>query len=266
MQNSLKGLILTTLLFINIGLTGCADSRTTNPPQVQNTKGQDSKSKVQSSKPQEQNTNTLEKSPKKKTNKKVLLDVPIISQKPELKNGCEITSLTMLLKYAGVEVDKMTLAQQIKKDKTPLLHDEKGNIKQWGNPNDGFVGDITGKNDGFAVYPKPMLELMEQYIPRRSIDLTKQPFESLLQSIDQGNPIVVWVTIRFKAPKEYKEWEKNGNKIKATFDEHAVLLVGYDKKYCYINNPFNGKKNQKIKKDTFIKIWNTMGNLAISYK
>jgi uncharacterized protein YvpB len=66
--------------------------------------------------------------------------------------------------------------------------------------------------------------------------------------------------------EKYEEWEKNGNTIKATLDEHAVILVGYDKNYCYINNPFNGMKNQKVSKDTFIDVWNLMGNMAISYK
>ncbi|MEC2743817.1 C39 family peptidase, partial [Bacillus cereus] len=30
-------------------------------------------------------------------NKKIILDVPLISQKPELKYGCEVTSLAMVL-------------------------------------------------------------------------------------------------------------------------------------------------------------------------
>lgn len=245
MRYGLKLLLCAILLFTNISFTGCSNNKSPTPPQDENT--------------QKQSTET-------ESDKKVLLDVPIISQKPELKSGCEITSLTMLLQYEGIKVDKMTLAEKIKKDETPLVLDEKGKIKKWGNPNDGFVGDITGKNDGFAVYPKPMLELMEQYMPRRSENLTKQPFESLLKSVEEKRPVIVWVTIDFKPPKKYEEWEKNGTKIKATLDEHAVLLVGYDKNNCYINNPHNGKKNQEINRDTFVDIWNIMGNMAISYE
>jgi hypothetical protein len=44
-----------------------------------------------------------------------LIDVPIACQLPQLKNGCEVTSLSMLLGWAGVHVDKMTLAAQVAK-------------------------------------------------------------------------------------------------------------------------------------------------------
>ena len=48
------------------------------------------------------------------------LDVPALRQLPELYNGCEVTSLAMLLQASGSSVDKLTLAKQIKKDLTPF--------------------------------------------------------------------------------------------------------------------------------------------------
>lgn len=129
-----------------------------------------------------------------------------------------------------------------------------------------FVGDITGENIGFGVYTQPVMMLMEGYLPGRAIDLSGQPFERLLQSIDKEKPVIVWVTDEFKMPEEYIEWENDGQVIRVTFEEHAVLLVGYDDQYCYINNPYNVEKNQKIEKRAFIDVWASMGKMAVSYK
>ena len=45
--------------------------------------------------------------------KVILANVPLIQQLRD--RGCEVTSLAMMLQYAGVSVDKMTLANEIKK-------------------------------------------------------------------------------------------------------------------------------------------------------
>lgn len=197
---------------------------------------------------------------------KVLLNAPIISQKPELYNGCEVCSLVMLLQYSGIKVDKMTLARKITKDKTPIVLDKRGHITMWGDPNVGFVGDITGKAMGYGVHVSPMIELLERYLPGRSVNLTSQSFDKILNSIDKKRPVIMWVTVDFAPSNNFICWRKNGRTVKVTFKEHAVLLVGYDQNYCYINNPYNGMKNQKIKREIFIRNWTSMGRMAISYR
>lgn len=61
---------------------------------------------------------------------KILLDVPLIKQNPELRYGCEVTSLAMVLNYAGVKVTKMDLFKDIEKDSDPLVR-KNGNIIKW---------------------------------------------------------------------------------------------------------------------------------------
>lgn len=193
-----------------------------------------------------------------------ILNVPIVKQNPELYNGCEVSSLAMLLQYKGIKADKMALAKQIKKDTTPLVSDNHGNIISWGNPDYGFVGDITGKHKGYGVYDKPLEELLEKYMPGKAVDLTGKDIDSLYMNVQNENPVVVWVTVNFAAVKNFVTWKNNGKDIKATFSEHAVLLVGYDKNYCYVNNPYNGQKDEKISKDAFEDVWESMGSMAVS--
>jgi uncharacterized protein YvpB len=94
-----------------------------------------------------------------------MIDVPLINQNPELKYGCEVTSLTMVLNHAGVKTTKMELYKKVKKDNDPLQRSQRGDILKWGNPHDGFVGDMTGKNAGYAVFDKPIERLVNEYLP-----------------------------------------------------------------------------------------------------
>lgn len=100
-----------------------------------------------------------------------ILDAPLIGQMPELPRGCEVTSLAMMLQDAGVKVNKMTLAYQVKKDPTPYRN-VNGQI-YFGNPNTGFVGDMYSFNKpGLGVYHGPIGELAKAYLPNRIVDFT----------------------------------------------------------------------------------------------
>lgn len=197
---------------------------------------------------------------------RALLEVAPLRQHPELFNGCEITALTMLLNDYGVQKNKMDFTAELKKDPTALQVDAKGNIVYWGDPHVGFVGDITGKQKGLGVYHKPILELMSQYVSD-PVNLTGESFETLEQYVAEGHPVLVWTTISFQVPRENQwfQWESPTGTVHATFQMHTVLMVGYDQDYVYVNDPETGEKAKKIKKDTFIQTWETMGKQALSY-
>lgn len=72
-----------------------------------------------------------------KIKEKVLLDAPVFKQYPELPRGCEVTSLAMLLQYSGVPVEKMELAENVRKDSTPL--NKQNGAVFWGDPNEGRI-------------------------------------------------------------------------------------------------------------------------------
>ncbi|MDM5315039.1 C39 family peptidase [Fictibacillus sp. b24] len=203
-----------------------------------------------------------------KENGVTLLDnVPLIQQKPELDRGCEVTSLAMVLQHAGVDVDKMELAEKIKKVDTPYKN-ENGTY-YYGNPNDGFVGDIyTFDNMGYGVYHGPVAELAEKYLPGRIEDISGGTFDELLAKVEKGKPVWIIINADFrKLPaSEFRTWNTPSGQVKITWKEHSVVITGFDKEHVYVNDPLNKEKNRKLPREDFVKAWKQMGSQAITYK
>lgn len=193
------------------------------------------------------------------------LKAPVIRQYPELPSGCEVTSLAMLLQFKGIDKGKMELVPELKRDTTELKYGPDGSIVYWGNPNIGFVGEITGKAKGFGIYHTALIELLKSYIPE-AVDLTNRPFAEVEMQISDGFPVVVWTTFDFAVPTKWVEWDSPIGPFRATFAEHAVLLVGYDEHNVYVNDPLSGKSGMAINKDQFLQTWDALGKQAISYR
>lgn len=196
---------------------------------------------------------------------KVLINAPLIQQLPELPRGCEVTSLAMMLQYAGVPVGKMDLAAQVKK--VPYKHSVNGVVLS-GNPHKGFVGDIYGKQAGYGVYVEPIKELAEKYLPNRIVDLTGKSFNAVLGELDDSRP--VWVIINAKYKKlpasEFQTWETTNGKIRITFRLHSVLITGYDDQFIYVNDPLSRQTNKRVPINNFKEAWIQMGSQAITFK
>ncbi|MCP8615614.1 C39 family peptidase [Salirhabdus salicampi] len=197
---------------------------------------------------------------------RVLIDAPLISQLPELPRGCEVTTLAMLLVHAGVTVDKMTLAEEVTKDPTPYERQD-GKV-YFGNPHDGFVGNMyTLDEPGFGVFNEPIEELARKYLQDRIINLSGESFDKVLQQLDAGKPVWVINTSEFRyLPDSYwQTWETPTGKVKITYQEHSVLVTGYDDDYIYFNDPLFAQKNRAMPKESFIAGWKQYGSQAISY-
>ncbi|CAM4375001.1 C39 family peptidase [Paenibacillus alkaliterrae] len=196
----------------------------------------------------------------------ILIDAPLISQLPELERGCEVTSLAMMLQHAGIEVGKMELADRVKKDPTPYR--KENGIVYFGNPYDGFVGDMTSySKPGYAVYHGPIKELGEQYLPDRILDMTGITFEDMLYALQLGKP--VWViantTFALLPDSKFQTWQTPSGPVDITYKEHAVLLTGYDENYVYFNDPLANEKDRKINISSFQQAWEQMGHQAVTY-
>lgn len=195
-----------------------------------------------------------------------LINVAPLSQYPQLPNGCEVTSLSMLLTAVGHPVGKVKLAHEEPTDPTKRIYKSDSTTTFWGNPNVGFVGSPFERDNGYGIYHGPITKLLNEILPGQAIDLTGQPFTRILQSVADGIPVVVWDTATFKPTNSWTSWNTPEGQIKVTLEEHAVLLVGYDSTQLFVNNPLNGEKAEPVNRSNFIAAWRQLGEQAVTVK
>ncbi|MFS0655187.1 C39 family peptidase [Bacillus sp. 179-C3.3 HS] len=190
---------------------------------------------------------------------KKAMDVILYNQMdaPKLYNGCEVTSLAMLLHYSGYQdVTKNTLANEVKR--VPL--DYGNGLK--GDPRDGFVGDMEN-GPGLSVYHEPIYELAKSYAGDDVVDLTgKSVKKAIYQPLEEGYPVWVITTSTFQKTNNIETWNTPNGKIDVSFNVHSVVVTGYDDEYVYLNDPY-GQKNRRVNRDHFEDSWKQMGSQAI---
>ncbi|KRK99014.1 hypothetical protein FD04_GL000164 [Secundilactobacillus odoratitofui DSM 19909 = JCM 15043] len=156
------------------------------------------------------------------------LNVPLIAQRPELPTGCEITAVTMMLKYIGADVTKVQLAKEMPYDASDC--------------DKGFVGDPFTDN-GNSIYPPALLALISKYAGHAT-DLTGATLTDLQRELDANRPVVIWVG------------EFDG------FHTHALTLIGYDADHVIVNDCWT-EKTETLTNTEFAAIRANKGNRAV---
>ncbi|MEG2530933.1 MAG: C39 family peptidase [Raoultibacter sp.] len=202
---------------------------------------------------------------------KVDLEVPLIDQMDNddageqlLFNGCEVTSMAMVLQAAGLDVTKEDLAAAIKKVPLWIEVDE-----AWvhGNPNEGFVGSLDSRDGeaGYSVYHAPVVEVANLYKGSSGlnvIDLTGQDFDTVLKELKRGHAVWIVTTVNFAPTENWEIWETNAGPMSITWDVHSVVLTGFDDEHVFINDPY-GEKNVSHDRADFQAAWEQMGKQAV---
>lgn len=174
----------------------------------------------------------------------------------------------MLLRAVGHPVSKLALARLQPRDATPVTFDSEGHgfddVRRWGDPEVGFVGSVYGAGIGYGIYHRPLASLLDRVMPGRAVDLTGSRFDDLLRHVAAGTPVVVWDTTTFAPTDDWVTWTAPTRRVRATSYEHAVLLVGYDSRYVYVNNPLTGIAAQRILRHSFVRAWEQLGRQALT--
>lgn len=186
------------------------------------------------------------------------LNVPLENQMPDLPNGCEVTSLSMLMNYYGIKISKNELAETIQH-----VDSFTDGGKYRGNPHQGFVGHMTIANAGWCVYNEPLYNVARKYTSHIE-NITGSDFLSLLKLVSNGHPVMIITTTTFNKVNNMQTWDTNTGKVNVTPSSHACVITGYSKpkKVVYVNNPY-GYKNQPVNWKNLQASYNQQGRQAL---
>lgn len=187
-------------------------------------------------------------------------NTPALSQLPELPNGCEAVAAAMLLNWAGLPVTKEEVADALPRGEMPAENEDGAFVG--GNPEDVFVGNPY--EAGYGIYHKPMYTTMNQLMPGRFEDITGASFDTLLHTIEAGKPAMIWATEHMDTPYLDLEWQDEEDRLVEWYQpEHALLLIGWDDDYAYMNDPMTGQREAYVLSDVK-QVWELMGSQAIT--
>lgn len=189
-----------------------------------------------------------------------LLNVPLISQYPEPPSGCEATVLAMALQYYGIHVSKTKLADEMPYDPTPIKRDSNRRIIEWGDPEVGYVGNPY--NLGTTINPNPLKKLLDKY-RSGGIALYGQDFSVIENYVNEGKPTLVWFTLHYQMPAPRTWKTPAGKEIYAPRPLHCVLVTGVDSRYVYFHDSDANRKNVRVAREHFEKVYNAMGRRAL---
>lgn len=160
---------------------------------------------------------------------------PCICQHPELPTGCEITSLTMVLKYYGYPADKLDLADHYL-DKGTI-----GRVSFW----EYFLGNPRS-NSSYGCYAPVIVKAANKYLRSRNSALrahclSGKTLESLASYTNAGIPVIIWSTIDCRPGYYTTTWVIKGQKLTWYAPEHCMVLVGFSGGKVLIADPIYGK-------------------------
>ncbi|WEV50672.1 C39 family peptidase [Lactobacillus sp. ESL0731] len=155
----------------------------------------------------------------------------VVSQRPELPTGCEMTAVTMMLNFAGVKVSKFTVAK-----KTPRSS----------NPDKGFIGSPYKEYPGgYWVTPNGIKGVVKHYLGKAEV-MTGDSLTAVKNKLLHSHLVVAWVK------------DVDG------FSNHALALTGYHNGQFFYNDPWTGKK-AAMSESSFLNHWRGDGLRALSY-
>lgn len=206
---------------------------------------------------------------------KVLIDVPLIDQYPELPVGCEPTCAASVLQYLGFDINKLGFTDNYLEWDDHFYYDHKRN-SHGPDPRKVFAGDPY--RWGYGCTNEVLAEAMNRFFSEnKSSDLeyTALALDELNSAdierlLDEGVPIIVWATIDMKMLNYRKPSEWYIENTSETYiwyaNSHTLVLCGYDTNCYYFMDPNEKKEITPYLKKTFMNRFNDTDTQAVAVK
>ena len=192
----------------------------------------------------------------------IIPSVPMINQYSlGYPTGCESAALTVLLRYWGLNINMSSVVNRLPKGKLPYYEN---NVRYGGNPYIEFVG-TPSTYSSYGVYEKPIIQVANSF-KSGVIDGTGLSLNQVLGIVKEGRPVIVWVSMNMAVPYISTSWiyKPTGEKISWMANEHALVVVGYNKNQVIVSDSLTGSIRY-YNKGVFESRYNTYGKRAVYY-
>lgn len=183
----------------------------------------------------------------------VYIDMESVLQNPELPVGCEITALTIYLRYLGFDADKVDLAKNyLPKGGNAQYKDD---LLYKDSFFDYFIGDPFTR--GYGCFSNAIVKAANSYLDDHGggydvINISGSHPDVLYDYLAQGIPIICWATDGMIEPEYYESWYDNatGEKLDWYLNEHCFVLAGFNMNadIVTLNDPMKGIIDYNINK------------------
>ncbi|MDO4289877.1 MAG: C39 family peptidase [Eggerthellaceae bacterium] len=170
-------------------------------------------------------------------------------QNPELPWGCESVSLAIALRAMGYNVGKTE------------IYDHYLSHSTWDYVN-AFAGNAYTMTGLGEAYPPAIVDAANRYLVQhgaaeRAVNLSGASFETLLEYVDQGYPVLVWTTMYMSNPQPLGMSLYGYN---AYSNEHCVVMYGHNGG-IQVSDPLSGMVTRDY--GAFASLYNRCGRYAV---
>ncbi|MBR5932112.1 MAG: C39 family peptidase [Lachnospiraceae bacterium] len=153
--------------------------------------------------------------------RKASIQMTSVLQLPELPTGCEIVSTYMVLKYLHFPIGLMKFTNRYFKNEN-----KSADFRHY------FVGDPYTPY-GLGCYAPCIVNAVNKYLEVCESDYiaynyTGYSFESLMNQVADGYPVIFWGTQYMKEPFLSTSFQIGDETIRWISQEHCMVLTGFD--------------------------------------